>query len=215
MLCHFWLGHVTRKIVPGMTYNVFGGTLNSIKLMRANCFFFVMRNVSLCCSCFLLAMKDDSIEGIYDTLKQCALISKSAGGVGLHVHCIRAAGSFIAGVCSSRTAWITSGLFWTVSVPVKGTAGPVERLGTLQICAPVVRPKRFPTSLNPDFLPAEWWFISASICWWYCYCLVDQLWILIAHARRRSRITCLYYELLIIRYNLAVCLLAQRWSWSV
>ena len=43
-------------------------------------------------------MLDDSIEGIYDTLKQCALISKSAGGVGLHVHCIRASGSYIAGV---------------------------------------------------------------------------------------------------------------------
>ncbi|ROT62699.1 hypothetical protein C7M84_019414 [Penaeus vannamei] len=40
-------------------------------------------------SCFLLTMKDDSIEGIYDTLKQCALISKSAGGIGLNVHCIR------------------------------------------------------------------------------------------------------------------------------
>lgn len=48
-------------------------------------------------SCFLIAMKDDSIEGIYDTLKQCALISKSAGGIGLHVHCIRAKGSYIAG----------------------------------------------------------------------------------------------------------------------
>ncbi|RZF36517.1 hypothetical protein LSTR_LSTR008852 [Laodelphax striatellus] len=48
-------------------------------------------------SCFLLAMQEDSIEGIYDTLKQCALISKSAGGIGLHVHCIRAAGSYIAG----------------------------------------------------------------------------------------------------------------------
>lgn len=48
-------------------------------------------------SCFLLAMREDSIEGIYDTLKQCALISKSAGGIGVHVHCIRAAGSYIAG----------------------------------------------------------------------------------------------------------------------
>ncbi|KAL0831235.1 hypothetical protein ABMA28_002087 [Loxostege sticticalis] len=48
-------------------------------------------------SCFLVAMKDDSIEGIYDTLKQCALISKSAGGIGVHVHCIRAKGSYIAG----------------------------------------------------------------------------------------------------------------------
>ena len=45
-------------------------------------------------------MADDSIEGIYDTLKQCALISKSAGGIGLNVHCIRATGSYIAGVCT-------------------------------------------------------------------------------------------------------------------
>lgn len=43
-------------------------------------------------------MKDDSIEGIYDTLKQCALISKSAGGIGIAVSCIRGTGSYIAGV---------------------------------------------------------------------------------------------------------------------
>ena len=42
-------------------------------------------------------MKDDSIEGIYDTLKTCAVISKNAGGIGLHVHNIRASGSYIAG----------------------------------------------------------------------------------------------------------------------
>jgi len=48
-------------------------------------------------SCFLLTMSSDSIEGIYDTLKQCALISKSAGGIGLNVHCIRSTGSYIAG----------------------------------------------------------------------------------------------------------------------
>lgn len=48
-------------------------------------------------SCFLLTMHSDSIEGIYDTLKQCALISKSAGGIGLNVHNIRATGSYIAG----------------------------------------------------------------------------------------------------------------------
>ena len=48
-------------------------------------------------SCFLLTMASDSIEGIYDTLKQCALISKSAGGIGLNVHCIRSSGSYIAG----------------------------------------------------------------------------------------------------------------------
>ena len=44
-------------------------------------------------SCFLVAMKNDSIEGIYDTLKECAVISKSAGGIGLHMHNIRAIGS--------------------------------------------------------------------------------------------------------------------------
>lgn len=48
-------------------------------------------------SCFLVNMKDDSIEGIYDTLKTCALISKSAGGIGMSVHNIRATGSYIAG----------------------------------------------------------------------------------------------------------------------
>lgn len=48
-------------------------------------------------SCFLLSMKDDSIEGIYDTLKQCALISQSAGGIGLSIHNIRAKGTFIKG----------------------------------------------------------------------------------------------------------------------
>lgn len=42
-------------------------------------------------------MKDDSIDGIYDTLKTCAMISKSAGGIGLNIHCIRATGSYIAG----------------------------------------------------------------------------------------------------------------------
>lgn len=48
-------------------------------------------------SCFLLHMKDDSIDGIYDTLKRCALISKSAGGIGLSVHNIRANGTYIKG----------------------------------------------------------------------------------------------------------------------
>merc|ERR1711937_857410 len=42
-------------------------------------------------------MKDDSIDGIYDTLKQCACISKWAGGIGLSIHDIRASGSYIAG----------------------------------------------------------------------------------------------------------------------
>ena len=48
-------------------------------------------------SCFLLQMQDDSIDGIYDTLKQTAKISQSAGGIGLSLHNIRATGSYIAG----------------------------------------------------------------------------------------------------------------------
>ncbi len=48
-------------------------------------------------SCFLLTMKEDSIDGIYDTLKQTAKISQSAGGIGLAIHNIRATGSYIGG----------------------------------------------------------------------------------------------------------------------
>ena len=48
-------------------------------------------------SCFLLQLKDDSISGIYDTLKQCAQISQSAGGIGLNIHNLRAKGSYIKG----------------------------------------------------------------------------------------------------------------------
>jgi ribonucleoside-diphosphate reductase alpha chain len=54
-------------------------------------------------SCFLLTMQDDSIEGIYDTLKQCAKISQSAGGIGLSIHNIRAMGSYIKG--TNGTKW--------------------------------------------------------------------------------------------------------------
>ena len=43
-------------------------------------------------SCFLLTMKEDSIDGIYDTLKQCAKISQSAGGIGLSIHNVRGTG---------------------------------------------------------------------------------------------------------------------------
>ena len=48
-------------------------------------------------SCFLLSMQDDSIDGIYDTLKQCAKISQSAGGIGLSIHNVRATGAYIKG----------------------------------------------------------------------------------------------------------------------
>jgi len=52
-------------------------------------------------SCFLMTMKSDSIEGIYDTLANCAAISKYAGGIGLSIHDIRASGSYIAGTNGS------------------------------------------------------------------------------------------------------------------
>jgi len=48
-------------------------------------------------SCYLIAMEDDSINGIYNTLKDCALISKWSGGIGLHIHNVRAKGSLIRG----------------------------------------------------------------------------------------------------------------------
>ena len=48
-------------------------------------------------SCYLIAMEDDSIEGIYNTLKDCANISKYAGGIGLHIHNVRASGTHIRG----------------------------------------------------------------------------------------------------------------------
>ena len=56
-------------------------------------------------SCYLIAMEDDSIEGIYNTLKDCAQISKYSGGIGLHIHNIRAKGSHIQG-----TNGLTDGL---------------------------------------------------------------------------------------------------------
>jgi ribonucleoside-diphosphate reductase alpha chain len=50
-----------------------------------------------CSSCYLISLESDSIEGIYNTLKDCALISKWAGGIGLHIHNVRASGSHIRG----------------------------------------------------------------------------------------------------------------------
>ncbi|MGB3618649.1 MAG: ribonucleoside-diphosphate reductase subunit alpha, partial [Catalinimonas sp.] len=57
-------------------------------------------------SCFLLTMKEDSIPGIYDTLKQCAQISQSAGGIGLSIHHVRATGSYIKGTNGSSNGLI-------------------------------------------------------------------------------------------------------------
>lgn len=87
-------------------------------------------------SCFLLTMHSDSIEGIYDTLKQCALISKSAGGIGLNVHCIRGTGSYIAG-----TNGISNGLLPMLRV-YNNTARYVDQGGNK-------RPGAFAIYLEP------------------------------------------------------------------
>jgi ribonucleoside-diphosphate reductase alpha chain len=57
-------------------------------------------------SCYLVGMEQDSIEGIFDTLKECAIISKYAGGVGLHVHNIRSTGSFIRGTAGTSNGLV-------------------------------------------------------------------------------------------------------------
>jgi ribonucleoside-diphosphate reductase alpha chain len=57
-------------------------------------------------SCFLMGVKDDSIDGIYDTLKDCAKISKWAGGIGLHIHNVRSSGSTIHGTNGRSTGII-------------------------------------------------------------------------------------------------------------
>lgn len=87
-------------------------------------------------SCFLLSMSDDSIDGIYDTLKQCALISKSAGGIGVNVHCIRAKGTYIAG-----TNGISNGLVPMLRV-YNNTARYVDQGGNK-------RPGAFAVYLEP------------------------------------------------------------------
>lgn len=87
-------------------------------------------------SCFLLTMGDDSIEGIYDTLKQCAIISKSAGGIGLNIHCIRSSGSYIAG-----TNGISNGLIPMLRV-YNNTARYVDQGGNK-------RPGAFAIYLEP------------------------------------------------------------------
>ncbi|CDW53882.1 ribonucleoside diphosphate reductase large [Trichuris trichiura] len=99
-------------------------------------------------SCFLLTMKADSIEGIYDTLKECAIISKNAGGIGLNVHSIRATGSYIAG-----TNGFSNGLLPMLRV-FNNTARYVDQGGNK-------RPGAFAIYLEPwhadifDFLHAK------------------------------------------------------------
>lgn len=97
-------GHMLMRVSLGIHLNDIESAIKTYNLMSEKFFthasptlFNSGTNKAQLSSCFLLTMKDDSIDGIYETLKQTALISQSAGGIGLSIHNIRAKGSFIKG----------------------------------------------------------------------------------------------------------------------
>ena len=96
--------HMLMRVSVGIHYDDLDSAIETYNLMSKK--FFTHATPTLfnsgtpkpqLSSCFLLTMKDDSIDGIYDTLKQTAKISQSAGGIGLSIHNIRSTGSYIAG----------------------------------------------------------------------------------------------------------------------
>ena len=96
--------HMLMRVSVGIHLNDIKSALETYELMSKK--FFTHATPTLfnagtpkpqMSSCFLLTMKDDSIDGIYDTLKQTAKISQSAGGIGLAIHNVRATGSYIRG----------------------------------------------------------------------------------------------------------------------
>ncbi|CAH1777627.1 unnamed protein product [Owenia fusiformis] len=96
--------HMLMRVSVGIHHEDIDGAIETYNLLSEKWFTHAsptLFNAGTCkpqlSSCFLLTMDSDSIEGIYDTLKKCALISKCAGGIGLNVHCIRSTGSYIAG----------------------------------------------------------------------------------------------------------------------
>lgn len=97
-------GQMLLRVSVGMHMNNIDAALETYDLMSQKYFthasptlFNSGTNKPQLSSCFLVHMKDDSIEGIYDTLRDTALISQSAGGIGINIHNIRAKGSFIKG----------------------------------------------------------------------------------------------------------------------
>jgi ribonucleoside-diphosphate reductase alpha chain len=97
-------GQMLMRVSVGIHLNDIPSAIKTYNLMSEKFFthasptlFNSGTNKAQLSSCFLLTMKDDSIEGIYETLKQTALISQSAGGIGLAIHNIRAKGTFIKG----------------------------------------------------------------------------------------------------------------------
>lgn len=96
--------HLFMRVALGIHYNNIEAAIETYELMSQK--WFVHATPTLfnagtpkpqLSSCFLLQMEDDSIQGIYNTLRRCAEISQSAGGIGLSVHNIRAKGSYIKG----------------------------------------------------------------------------------------------------------------------
>lgn len=147
--------HMLMRVAVGIHENDIEAAIETYNLLSEKWFTHAsptLFNAGTCrpqlSSCFLLTMHSDSIEGIYDTLKQCALISKSAGGIGLNVHNIRATGSYIAG-----TNGISNGLLPMLRV-YNNTARYVDQGGNK-------RPGAFAMYLEPwhadifDFLDCK------------------------------------------------------------
>ena len=96
--------HMLMRVAVGIHLNDIEAAINTYNLMSEKWFthatptlFNAATPKPQMSSCFLLTMKDDSIDGIYDTLKQTAKISQSAGGIGISIHNVRATGSYIKG----------------------------------------------------------------------------------------------------------------------
>jgi ribonucleoside-diphosphate reductase subunit M1 len=96
--------HMLMRVACGLHFNDLPACLETYRLMSQRWFTHATPTLfnagSLrpqLSSCFLLSMFDDSIKGIYDTLKACALISKEAGGIGVAISKVRASGSYIRG----------------------------------------------------------------------------------------------------------------------
>ena len=96
--------HMIMRVAVGIHKNDIDATIETYNLMSEKWFTHATPTLfnagtpkPQMSSCFLLTMKEDSIPGIYDTLKQCAEISQSAGGIGVSIHNIRAKGSYIKG----------------------------------------------------------------------------------------------------------------------
>jgi ribonucleoside-diphosphate reductase subunit M1 len=96
--------HLLMRVALGIHLNDIDSAIQTYELMSSGLFTHASPTLfnagtifPQLASCYLLTMSADSIDGIYDTLKRCALVSKYGGGIGLSVHCIRAQGTHIAG----------------------------------------------------------------------------------------------------------------------